>query len=432
MFERVRRLARPGLTGLSANPNFQKLWAAETITQIGSQITLVALPLAAALALDASAAQMGMLTAAGTVPFLLLGLFAGVWVDRLRRKPIMVVSDLARFGVLLAVPVAWELDALRIELLYAVAFLSGVLRLFFDVAWTSYLPSIVRRDQLVEANSKLQGVDSVAQVGGPGVAGILVGLIGAPLALLVDAASYLTSGLLLLRISNREPAPERHPTPSVRREIGEGLRIVFGNALLRAIAIAGTMVQLFGFMFMAVYILYMVDDLGFSSTEVGLVFSLGGVGAIVGALLAPWVQRRYGIGMSIIIGRALFGVFGLLVPIAVAVPGIEVALVLTAEFSQWMMLTVALVNEVSLRQTIVPDRLLGRASATMRLMTTGIIPVGALVGGFLGEIIGLRATLVVGCAGMLLAGPCVYFSPLRSLRSAEEPAVVEATATTTL
>lgn len=410
----------PGRTGLWHNPNFMKLWAAETVTQMGSHVTLVALPLTAALVLSASAVQMGILTAAGTVPFLLFGLFAGVWVDRLRRRPIMIVTDIGRSLVLLTIPLAWSFDLLRIELLYVVAFTAGTQQLFFDVAYVSFLPSVVERDDLVEGNSKLEVSASTAQVAGPGLGGVLVGLLSAPLTILLDAVSFLLSAFFLARMRVDEPQPERLASVGVLREIGQGVGAVVRNPVLRAILGAGGTVNLFGWMFLAVYILYMIEDLGFSSTQVGLVLSTGGLGAIVGATLAAPLKRRIGVGMTIIVGRSLFGVFGLLVPLAVLVPGVEVPLVVLAEFLQWLTLVLATVNEISLRQSVIPRRLLGRATATYRFVFSGIIPIGALAGGFLGESIGLRSTLVLSCFGMLFAGVWVYFSPLCGMRGIPE------------
>jgi len=412
---RLKPMARRG--GLWENHDFLRLWGAQTVSQVGSQITLVALPLAAALELDASPSQMGILTAAGTLPFLLLGLFAGVWVDRMRRRPMLLAMDLGRSLTLLVIPLAWIFDLLRIELLYVAAFFVGVQTLFYEVAWVSYLPSVVRRDQLVAGNSRLHGSASVAQVAGPGIAGLLVGLITAPFAILIDAVSFLGSALTLSRIRTHEAVPDRHADDHVIREMIDGLRTVFGNASLRAMALSAAFNGYFGYMFLAVYILYMVEDLGFSSTEVGLALSLGGLGAIIGVVIAEPVKRRIGIGPTIVVGRVLFGLGGLLVPLAVRFPAAEVQIVLAAEFLQYLVLDMAIVNEVSLRQAIAPKRMLGRVSATMRFMNTGMVPLGALTGGFLGEQIGLRGTLIVGVVGMFAGAFWVWASPLRSMRT---------------
>jgi MFS family permease len=407
-------------TGLWKHADFVRLWAAESISQLGAQITLIALPLTAALALDASPSQMGMLGAAGGAPFLLLGLFAGVWVDRLRRRPIMVWTDIARAAVLAVVPAAWAFDALRVEMLYAVAFLVGCLTLMFDVAYISYLPTLVRREDLTEGNSRLQASASVAQVAGPGVAGVLVAAITAPLAIVVNVVTYLFSALFVGRIQAHEPPPERHPDPHVLREMGEGLRVTLGNAVLRGIALCGATFNLFGWMFLAVYILYMTRELEFSSFSVGLVFATGGVGALLGAMTGGPAARRFGVGPTIVVARVLAGGFGLLVPLVVLAPSAEVPLVVAAEFLQWMFLVMSDVNAISLRQAIVPHRLQGRVSASFRFLGAGMIPIGSLVGGFLGEAIGLRETLFVGVGGMLLSGLWVYFSPLWRMRRVPE------------
>jgi MFS family permease len=414
---------RLGRAGLWKNHDFMQLWASETVSQLGAQITVVALPLLAALSLDASAAEMGFLTAAGTAPPLLIGLFAGVWVDRMRRRPIMVATDFGRAFVLLAIPILWWLGQLQIEMLYVISFIVGVQSLFFDVAWVTYLPAVVRRDQLIEGNSKLQASASGAQVAGPGLAGLLVGIAGAPVAILVNAVSYLISAVFILRVESVEKQPERKADAHVLREMREGLAVVVQSPILRAIAASRATISLFGYVFLAVYVLYLTDELGFSATAVGLVFSLGGVGAIVGAVLAEPLKRRIGIGPSIVVGCVGFGLGGLLVPMAVLVPAYEVPLVLAAEFLQWLMFLIAIVNEVSLRQSVTPDRLLGRVNGTMRFLNSGMIPIGALIGGALGGLIGLRETLFVGVAGMLITGLWVYLSPLRTTR--DTPAFVD-------
>ena len=417
---RRRPFGRPRLTGLWREPDFVNLWAAESVSQLGAQISLLALPLAAALSLDASAGEMGLLAAAGTLPALLVGLFAGVWVDRLRRRPLMIAADVGRAALVALVPLAWSLDALRLELLYVVAFLAGVLTVCFDIAYVSFLPAVVRRDQLIEGNSKLQASASVAQVAGPGLAGVLVGLLTAPFAISVNAVTYLLSALFLRRIGVPEPAPERHGRASLPREIAEGFGVVWRDRALRAIAASSACVSLFGYVFLAVYILYMTRDLGFSAGQVGLVLGLGGVGALLGALLAGPAARRLGVGPTIILGRLLFGVGGLLVPLAVTLRGVEVPLLVVAEFFQWLVLVMATVNELSLRQALAPTPLRGRVNATMRFAGAGMVPIGSLLGGALGEVIGLRATLVVGVAGMLVAFVFVLLSPLRTLRAAPD------------
>ena len=354
-----RRLARPALTGLWQHRNFRNLWAAESVSQFGAQISMLALPLAAALSLDATAGQMGLLGAAGTAPFLLFGLFVGVWVDRLRRRPLMIAADLGRAALLAVIPLAWAFGGLRIELLYVVAFMAGSLTVCFDVAYLSFLPSVVQREQLIEGNSKLQATASIAQVAGPGLGGVLVGVVTAPYAIAVNAVTYLLSALFVGRVRVHEPAPERHGEQRVLRAIWEGVAVVWNDARLRAIALCAAFIAVFGYVFMSVYVLYMTRDLGLGASQVGLVFGLGGLGAFFGALLAEPLARRIGIGPSIILGRLLFGVGGLLIPLAVLVRGAELPLVVFAEFFQWLVLVIASVNEISLRQTLAPGAAAG-------------------------------------------------------------------------
>jgi MFS family permease len=408
--------------GLWRHGDFLNLWAAETVSQLGTQLTMLALPLAAALSLDASAAQMGVLTAAGSAPVLLFGLLAGVWVDRLRRRPILVGADLGRAALLALIPLLWLFDALRIEVLYAVAFGVGTLTVCFDVAYLSFLPTLVRRDQLLDGNGKLQASASFAQVAGPGMGGWLIGLIMAPLAIAVDAVSFLVSAWFLARIRTVEPPPaavaERR---RVWAEIGEGIRLVLANPLLRALAGCSATTSLFGWAFLAVYVLYMTDDLGLGAGAVGTVFALGGVGALIGAVLAEPLSRRFGVGPTIVWARLAVGVGGMVIPGAVAVPALALPLVLFAEWFQWLALVVADVNTISLRQAITPDRFQGRVNATWRFLVAGMVPIGALLGGVLGEEFGVRIVLVIGVLGMLAAWGFVAISPVRALRTPPAP-----------
>ncbi len=415
-----------GLTGLWRHADFLRLWAADAVSETGSQVTLLALPLLAALALNATPAEMGFLMAAGTAPNLIFGLIAGVWIDRVRRRRLMIVADIARMMLLLTIPVAWILGAVRIELLYVVTFLGGSLKVVFDVAYMSYLPELIGRENLLEGNSKLQSTASLAQVLGPGLAGVLVGAFGAAYAILIDAFSFLVSALSLgrIRTPEREPAtPMEHPP--ILLGIRQGFRLALGNAILRALMLSASTTTFFGYIFLAVYVLYMVNVLGLSAGVVGLVFGLGGLGALIGSMIAAPIARRIGVGPAVIVGQVMFAVCGAPIPLAVLVPSVALPMVLAAEFSQWMMLLVAEVNAMSLRQAITPDRYLGRINATSKFVVGGSISIGSLAGGALGEIIGLKATLVVGIIGFVFAAFWVYFSPLRYLYEQPEPLDIE-------
>ena len=404
--------------GVARNADFARLWAAEATSAIGSQFTAVALPLLAALSLGVSPMGFGVLAAAAGLPHLLFGLFAGAWVDRLRRRPVMIAADISRAGLLVTISVAAWFGALRIELLIAVAFLAETFTVFFDIAYLSYIPSLVSRDELVEANSRLEATASGAQVVGPALGGTLVRILGAPVALLVDAFSYIVSATLLWRIRVAEATPERSDASlTLRAEIGQGLRAVWQSPVLRALALSSTVVNLAGFLFLSIYVLYMTRDLGLGAEAVGLVFAAGGAGALLGSVVAGSLRSRWGVGRVLLGSQVLFGLFGMLVPLAVLIPEVALPLVVAAEFLQWVMVLVFSINAVSLRQSITPDRLLGRVNGTMRFIVWGSRPIGSLLGGYLGGLIGLPMTLVVGAFGMLLAFVPLLVSPIPRLRN---------------
>jgi MFS family permease len=413
-------------TGLWRHPDFLKLWTGQTISLIGSQVTFLALPLTAVLVLNATAAQMGFLTAAGAIPSLLVGLFAGVWVDRRRRRPILIAADLGRAALLLLIPVAALLGVLCIEYLCVVAFLGGTLGLFFEVAHHSFLPSLVGREQLVEGNSKLEVSDSVSEIVGPGLAGGLVQLVTAPIAIVVDAISFLISALFLGLIQTSEPAPQpSDEQQSIFVQVGKGLGLVSGNALLRAIAGSMSTVHLFNAVLEAVFVLYLTRELGIGPGMLGLIFASGSVGFLVGALLPGQVSRRFGLGSSIIGGLLLVGLSDLLIPLvggSVAVT-VKIVVLIAAQFFFGLGLTIFNIGQVSVRQTVTPDHLQGRMNATMSFIAAGSVPLGGLLGGGLGEMIGLRPTLVLAALGEMLAVLWLILSPMRSLY--EQPALME-------
>jgi MFS family permease len=418
------RVSPHPVSGLWRQPDFLKFWAASAISDVGSQVSALALPLIAALTLGATSWQMGLLSAAGSVPTLLVGLFAGVWVDRLRRRPAMIAADAGRAALLLTIPLASVAGVLRIEILYAVALLVGGLTVLFDVAFLSFVPSLVSRDRLVEGNSKLEATSSIAQVAGPGLGGVLVGRLGAPFAVFIDALSFLASALLITRVRVTEPSPAAPGgRAGVLAEIGEGLSVVFTHPLLRVLAGCSATTNMFGRMFVAVYVLYMTRDLGLSAVGVGLVFATGGVGALAGALAAGPAARRLGPGPAMIWAQLAFGVTGMAVPLAVLVPKVALPMVVASEFGQWMSVTMYYVNAVSVRQALIPDRLQGRVNATVRFLAGGALPVGALMGGALGGVIGLPLTLVVAEFGMLFGFLWLLLSPVRALRTPPAPGI---------
>ena len=402
------------------NADFRRLWAAQTISQLGSEITGLALPLVAILVLDASTFQVAALAVVDWLPFFLFSLPAGVWIDRLPRRPILITADIGRAAVLGSIPLAYFLDVLTLGQLYLVGLLAGTFTVFFDLSYQSYLPSLVERDELGEGNSKLEVSRSGAQVAGPGLAGLLVSALTAPYAILVDAISFLGSALFLSRISTRERRPERsrEVRPAFRAEIRDGLRFVLRHPLLRPIVIFVGVSNVFVTMLFAIYLVYAVRELGLDATTIGLIFSLGSLGSLVGALTATRVARTFGIGPGLIAVATAGGLGLLLIPLATAdlvIPFLVVANLLWGFF-----VLNYFVNAISLIQAITPDHLLGRTNASRRFLVQGVIPIGALLGGALGSVLGLRPTIAIGAVGASVAVLPLVFSPLRVVKTTED------------
>jgi MFS family permease len=297
-----------GVTGLWRNPQFVRLWAAQTVSHLGSQVTLLALPLTAVLVLGASPAEMGVLGAAEFVPWMLVGLFAGVWVDRLRRRPILIAADLGRALLLLMVPLAAMLGQLSLPLLYVVAFLTGTLSVFFEVAYNAILPSLVRRDELVEGNSRLLASASAAEIAGPGLAGGLVQLVTAPVAVALDAVSYIASALFVSFIRTDEPQAAPRNERSVVREVREGLAALLKNPLLRSLVVASTASNVVFAVHTTLRVLYATRDLRLEPALLGLVFGLGSIGGLGAAFMSGRVARRFGLGPTIVATYVLLSV----------------------------------------------------------------------------------------------------------------------------
>ncbi|GAA4528594.1 MFS transporter [Amycolatopsis samaneae] len=402
------------------HPDFRRLWAGDAASQVGSFVGTTAVPLLAATTLAASPFQMGLLTTAQTLGFLVIGLPAGVWVDRLRRRRLMLTADLIRAALLLSVPLAWWAGVLTLAQLLVVVLLTGIATVFFDVAYQSYLPSLVGREHLVEGNSKLQATQSVAQVAGPSVAGWLVQLAGAANTVLLTGLGYLSSVLCLLRIRTPDRLPEHAERPRLLPQIAEGMRFVFTDAALRASVACTASANLFGGVFTAVEVVFFTRTVGLSPGVVGTLLAAGGIGGILGALFSGAVIRKLGQMRAIWLVPLLTWPAQLLIPLTA--PGWRIGLAVAGLVIAGFGFIVYNVCQVSYRQAICPDRLLGRMNASVRFVVWGTLPLGGLLGGALGELIGLRGTMWVAVAGEAAAGLWVACSPLRRMRELPKPA----------
>ena len=404
-------MRRPG--GLWRHRDFLSLWGAETVSQFGTQVTLLALPLVAIVTLDESTFRVAVLTSVEYLPFLFFTLPAGVWVDRLPRRPILIVANLGRAIALISVPVAHWAGVLTIWQLYVVGFVVGVGTVFFDLAYMSYLPRLVGRTELVEGNAKLEMSRSAAQVAGPGLAGLLVSALTAPIAIGVDAVSYLVSVVLMGRIRTVEAVASREERRSLRAELREGLGYVFRHPYQRGIVAAVAISNFFGQLVFAILLVFAVRELDLTAAAIGIILSLGSVGTLLAAVTARRVGDRLGVGRTILFAAFLFGPGTLL--IAVAPVDYAAVFIVAAIAVVGYGGTLFNVTMISLIQAITPDRLLGRANASRRFVVWGVIPIGGFVAGALATAIGLRATMTVGAIGGLLAVVPILLSPVRSV-----------------
>jgi MFS family permease len=407
------------------HPDFLRLWLSQAISQIGSQVTFLALPLTAVLTVDATPGEMGLLTAMSSLPPLLFGLHAGVAVDRRNRRPLIVMSDVGRACLLGTIPVAWLLGILTMEWLYVIAFLTGALSLIAGLAHQALLPVIVAREQLVDANSKMALTATAAEVAGPTIASSLVQFFTAPVAIAADAVSYLVSALMLSRIRTSETGHARAPLRGrMWRDIAQGVRLALGEERLRALIGTRVLLNFFNAMLEAVFVLYIIRELGIAVALVGIIFSIGGIGFLVGALVPAWLANRIGVGASMALGIATVALSDLIVPLAAGAPVVVAGVLVGAQFFFGLGFTLFNVNQASLRQVLVPHEFLGRVGATVRVLAEGMTPLGAILGGFMGSAIGLRETLILAALGELLAAGWLWASPVRRVRDLPAPEVV--------
>jgi len=404
--------------GLTRNPDFLRLWAGQTVSAFGSMFG--ALSLTALVFLGASVAQMGLLAMARGLPALLFALFAGVWVDRLRRRPVMIAADLGRAVLLLTVPAAALADSLYIEQLYAVAFLVGFLELGFDLAYRSYLPSVVERWEILEGNSKLSATESIAESASPAIGGWIVQAASGPVAVLVDALTFLWSAVCIGAIRRPEPKPQPHADSGMLSEMREGLALVRHDRVLRALVAAGGTFRFFGGFFEALYAVFLIRTLDFSPLLMGITIGAGGIGSFAGALVAGVMTRRLGYGPSILVSRVAIDAFALLIPLAGGPKEMAFAMIIVAQLCGDPFWATYEIATTSLRQSITPERALGRVNSSMNVVQSGLQPLGALTAGLLAEAIGVRETIWIAIGGGALGIAWLLASPIPRLREIPE------------
>lgn len=420
------------LTGLWRNPDFVKLWGSLTMVHFGGQITFLALPLTAALILDATPFEVGVLTALEALPYPLFGLFAGVLVDRTRKLPMIIACDVGRGLALLAIPICMWFGVLSMAVLYVVGFLVGMLTVIGWPAYQVFMTERVGRENLVEANAKIGISDSAAQLVGPGVAGALIQWLTAPFAILLDAISFFFSAWMLRGIPPKASDEPKALRRSVRSEIGEGLRAIWQNHTLRAIVWAIATWQVFRHAFIAIVVLYAARELGFSAGHVGVLFMTAGLGSLAAAGWVAPLNRRFGMGPTMLSGIAGTGLAWVIMGSASGPFWLASVLFGGGLFLLDLSAMIFFINYLSLRQAVTPDRLLGRVTATMICLTVSTAPLGGLAGGWVAEHYGLRSAMLWSGIGALLLAPLVtWLSPLsrmRELPGPQEPVMTESVA----
>jgi MFS family permease len=412
------RVARPSLW---RHGDFRKLWTAATVSLLGSQVTLIAVPYIASTMLRATVLQVSLLAAFEMLPFLLFTLPAGAWLDRVRRRPVLIAADIARGVTLLSIPVAYVADALTLTQLFVVAFVTGTFTAMFDIADQSFLPDLLEREDLVDGNARLQVSYSAAQIGGPTLGGNLIATVAAPLTITVDALSFFISGGLISAMKKREPRPERAVdengrSTSLRSEIASGLRYVLGDRYLRSIAACTGTSNLFAAALFGIFPFLIWRELALPPAFYGTVVGLASFGFLAGAAMSSRLPRRIGIGPTIVVSAALSSPAFLLVALTPASLGWAAVTLFVGWFVVGFTQVIYNVAQISLRQSITPLPMQSRMNATMRFIVWGTIPIGSVMGGLMATVLPVRVALIIAALGSFASSLWVLFSPLRSLR----------------
>ena len=411
-------------TGLWRHPDFLRLWTGETVSVFGNMVGGSALAFTAVLVLHANALEIGLIGAVHLVPDVFLGLFAGVWVDRLRKRPLMIIADVGRFAGLVTIPIAYAFDALTIGQLFVVSFVTGTFEILFDVSYQAYLPTLVEKDNILEGNSKMAASASVAEVGGFGISGWMVQVLTAPIALLVDAISFLASAAALIFIRKAEPTPRpAENREGVRKEIIEGARTIAHNPILRSTLIAHDISGFAFRMYGAVFLLYTAGELGFDPGVLGMTWAVGGAASLIGATFAGRAAAKLGLGPALMVGLCSMGVAMLLIPAAHDASIYALLMMIGAQFGDGLYM-IWQVNHQTLKQSITAPELLGRVTSGFRVSNTVAMLMGALAGGVMGELVGLRETLVAASVVMIASGLYLVITPVWGMRESPGATVV--------
>ncbi len=408
-------------TTLWRNSDFVKYWFSQTVSRGGVQVAELVLPLTAIYLFDATASELGFINALAFAPYLLVTMLAGVWIDRSRKRSLLVIAELGRAAVMTAVPVLAVLGLIEMRYLYVTAFLLGVCAVLFDVSGAAYLPALIGRDHLLDGNAKLQATIVVTNSGGPAVGGLLVQLVTPPAVLVMSAVSSVASLLALGSIRQKEDLPER---PEGKRaslaEIGESIRFIAKDRYLRFLTVRSSVNNLFFLARNTVLPLFVLDVLDLGSTALGLVFGVGAIGALVGSTLSKPLAQRLGPGRVIAVGYGCSSIVQLLLPLAMGPPWLAMTIILPMFFVSGLFMTIGNTNVATLQQMLIPRRQLGRVIAGMRTLTWGSMPLGALLGGTLGSVIGIRQALIVTAVGFCLSAIWIALSPVAKLRTMPE------------
>ena len=400
---------------------FRNLWFAQSISLLGDQVAVLALPLVAVLVLDAGPGQMGLLGAAALLPHLLFSLPTGVWLDRVAvRRRVMIAADLGRALLVGTIPLAYALDVLTLVQVYAVAFLAGSLAVLFDLSYPTLFVSLAPRERYLEGNSLIHGSRSFSYVAGPSLGGLLVQVFSAPFAVLADAVSFLVSALCLGRVRAEEAPIEHEGESGLRDRVAVGLRFIGGNPIFRPTLVSVATLNFFNYAFSALFVLYATRSLGVEPGTLGLVLGAGAVGGILGAVFAGRLGRAIGVGRAFLVGCVLFPAPLVLVPLAEGPHALVLGMLFAAEFLSGLGVMILDINAASIMFALTPDRLRSRATGAFNFVNWGIRPLGSLAGGALGAWIGVRPTLWVATIGAVTGAVWLLPSPVRGLRELPE------------